>query len=110
MPEKEYWFTLYAEGDDTVEMYFRVTYKGQNVSDFVVQLTIRASADGERQRRIIRRYDCAHGSAHCDIYNRRGEQIRKEPLLVTSLKDASMIAHHDLKVNARLYVEQFRNS
>lgn len=52
------------------------------------------------------RYDTAHGFAHRDLLDRRG-QIVKTPLFNQELNDALTFAENDLKTNWKFYKEHF---
>lgn len=52
------------------------------------------------------RYDTAHGFAHRDLLNKKGE-VRKTPLFNQDYNDALLFAESDLKDNWRLYKDRF---
>lgn len=52
------------------------------------------------------RYDTAHGFAHRDLLDRRGQAV-KTPLFNQDLNDALTFAENDLKTNWTSYKERF---
>ena len=52
------------------------------------------------------RYDTAHGFAHRDLLNHKGDS-RKTPLFNQDLNDALTFAENDLKTNWELYKRRF---
>jgi hypothetical protein len=52
------------------------------------------------------RYDTAHGFAHRDLLDRRG-QVVKTPLFNQELNDALTFAENDLKTNWIFYKKRF---
>ena len=52
------------------------------------------------------RYDTAHGFAHRDLLDRRG-QVDKTPLFNQDMNDALTFAENDLKTNWVFYKERF---
>lgn len=52
------------------------------------------------------RYDTAHGFAHRDLLNMKGE-ARKTPLFKQDYDDALVFAENDLKSNWEYYKERF---
>jgi hypothetical protein len=110
MPEIEYWRDLFIEDGLRIEKFSRVLYVKGKVVDFVFQITINDVNRDKQHRMIVRRYDCAHGFAHCDVYNALGEQIRKETIIAESIDEASRVANLDIDANAYRFVEEFRAS
>jgi hypothetical protein len=108
MPEVEHWRDVLFQHGEKIEKFTYIRYERGKVVDFVHQRTINQEGHSDGERLIIRRYDCAHGFPHCDIYNAKGRQIRKIPLIANSLDEANIIADADLRQNARRYVEEFR--
>lgn len=72
-----------------------------SVVAFMVQLEVRVQGTWQ----TVVRYDCAHGFAHCDRYNRKGEQ-RKEDLEM-SFEDALTFADEDLDERWAGYRDRF---
>ena len=68
MPEKEYF--LFLDIDTRKRHYHK--FEGGKITEFVVQLEIKLQG----KWRVIIRYDCAHGFAHKDCYN-KAERNRK---------------------------------
>jgi hypothetical protein len=64
MPEKEYF--LFLDIDTRKRHYHK--FEGGKITEFVVQLEIKLQG----KWRVIIRYDCAHGFAHKDCYNKAG--------------------------------------
>ena len=52
------------------------------------------------------RYDTAHGLAHRDLLNFRGD-VKKTPLFNQDLNDGLTFAENDLKTNWELYKKRF---
>lgn len=52
------------------------------------------------------RYDTAHGFAHRDLINRKGEVV-KTPLFISDYNDALTFGESDLKANWEIYKERF---
>ena len=52
------------------------------------------------------RYDTAHGFAHRDLINQKGE-VTKTPLFIHDYNDALTFADSDLKANWEIYKERF---
>jgi hypothetical protein len=52
------------------------------------------------------RYDTAHGFAHRDLINKKGEVV-KTPLFISDYNDALTFAESDLKANWEIYKERF---
>lgn len=52
------------------------------------------------------RYDTAHGFAHRDLLDKRGQTV-KTPLFNQDLNDALTFAENDLKTNWTFYKERF---
>ena len=59
----------------------------------------------EGEWRVVARYDCAHGFAHRDAYNLRG-QSKKEPLNLT-FEDALTLADDDIDDYWEIYTQRF---
>jgi len=74
------------------------------VLQFMVQLEV--DIPGEANPKPVIRYDTAHGFAHIDRYNLKGEQ-RKERLMVADFNQALTLAERDIRQNWPLYREQF---
>ena len=53
------------------------------------------------------RYDTAHGFAHRDILNFKGEEISKTPLFNQDYNSALTFAENDLKLNWESYKTNF---
>lgn len=107
MPDKEFWDEIDAIENYVVELYFRIRTDGRAVVEFAIQITIRRQDEEGSKRKIIRRYDCAHGYAHCDVYNQAGEQINKIRLEVVNLNAAFTYAYKDLRLNAETYIREY---
>lgn len=76
------------------------------VKDRVVFFRVQMEALVENKWSPIVRYDNAHGFAHRDLMNRKGEAI-KTPLFNQDLNDALTFAENDLKTNWRYYKQRF---
>jgi hypothetical protein len=59
----------------------------------------------EGQWHPVIRYDCAHGYAHCDRYNRKGEQRKDE--LGMSYAEALTFADEDIDEHWEEYKDRF---
>lgn len=110
MPDKEFWEEIDTIEDYVIELYFRIKTEKRMVVEFAIQIAIRQQTEERGTRKIIRRYDCAHGYAHCDVYNQAGEQIEKVPLDGFDLNTAFTHAYKDLTLNAESYIRQYWNS
>lgn len=53
------------------------------------------------------RYDTAHGFAHRDLLNKKGEVVEKTPLFEQDYNDALTFAESDLKANWPSYKINF---
>jgi hypothetical protein len=51
------------------------------------------------------RYDCAHSYAHCDRFNRRGDQLKED--LALSYEEALTFADDDIDDNWEIYRDRF---
>lgn len=100
MPRKVF---VYPVLRDTFIRREQVIERGR-VLQFVIQLEV--EIPGEPKPRPVIRYDTAHGFAHMDRYNLKGEQ-RKERLGVVDLNQALTLAERDIGQNWPRYREQF---
>ena len=73
------------------------------IRHFCVQLEVRI--DGIWMPVV--RYDTAHGFAHRDILDRKGNNIEKTPLFGMDYNDALTFAESDLKANWAFYKHLF---
>lgn len=99
--QKKFRVPLNAEGTIFLRVEFSIE-RGQ-VLRFVVQLEIELSIGDMRPGR---RYDCAHGFAHRDRLNLRGETIKEK--IDLDYEQALRYAQEDLKKNWTIYCECFR--
>ncbi len=90
----------YRYNQDTRKRERFAKEKGKIV-EFMVQLEVKV---GDRWREVIR-YDCAHGFAHCDRYNLKGEQKKRTHPWV--LEEALTQAEQDLDDHWEVYRERF---
>jgi len=97
VPEKRY---VIPYSLDAQKRHHHTTEEGRVVS-FMVQLEVLVG--GEWKPAV--RYDCAHGYAHRDRYNLKGEQ-RKETLPM-SFEEALTYADEDLDEHWAIYRERF---
>ena len=88
-------YSLYAQ-----KRHQHVTQGGAVVA-FMVQLEVRV----EGRWQPVVRYDCAHGFAHRDRYNRKGEQ-RKDDLEM-DFEQALTFADEDLDEHWAAYRDRF---
>ncbi|HED04653.1 MAG TPA: hypothetical protein ENI60_07830 [Candidatus Fraserbacteria bacterium] len=88
-------YTLPVAAD--TEILVRHMVELGRVIEFMVELVV--------QRKPVIRYDSAHGFAHIDRYNLKGEQ-RKEALNV-DFNTALTIGNQDIKQNWPIYRERF---
>lgn len=93
MPKREYAFSVTTD----TEILVRHTVKRGRVVEFMVELVV--------QGKPVVRYDSAHGFAHIDRYNLKGEQ-RKERLNV-DFNAALTMGEQDIKQNWSTYRERF---
>lgn len=82
--------------------HFHIRVRGKIVF-FRVQLEI----SWKDQWQPVVRYDTAHGLAHRDLMNRKGE-VTKTPLFNQDFNDAPTFAENDLKTNWRYYKRYFQ--
>ncbi|MCD6032184.1 MAG: hypothetical protein K0S78_4366 [Thermomicrobiales bacterium] len=92
--------------DDTALqwLWLRIETEAGRVTGFLAQYetTIRD------QRVPVIRYDTAHGFAHRDVLDRRGEVIAKQPLASDlSSQDALAYGVQDIRANWRRYRRRF---
>lgn len=97
MAEKEY--IIFYSGDAR-KRHRHETLKGKVVK-FIVQLEIKHEGGWKE----VVRYDCAHGYAHRDSYNLRG-QYGKEKLSL-EFEDALCFADDDIDDNWEVYKREF---
>lgn len=92
-------------GEDQSDwMRVRMTSIRGQVTEFTVQYE---TEDVEHRRPVIR-YDTAHGFAHADVMNRRGELVAKTPLPADlSFGEALQSAINDVKQNWREHRRRF---
>ncbi|GAK56156.1 hypothetical protein U27_03118 [Candidatus Vecturithrix granuli] len=87
--------------DDNVrKRHSHQTEKGC-VQYFVVQLEVKV----EDVWKVVIRYDCAHGFAHIDTYDLRGNQRKTE--LDLTFESALSYADWDLNENWEKYTQKF---
>ncbi len=98
---KERQFVIYLDDAATVRQRTRFVTERKSIIEFVVQLEVQHQG---RWKPVLR-YDGAHGFAHRDRYNLRGEQ-RKEALPL-DFRDALTYAIADLRARWPDYVERF---
>lgn len=89
---------------DNRKRHFHETQKGAMIR-FVVQYETKVEG---RWQQVIR-YDGAHGFAHKDIYNRRGEKLFQIPLLL-DFGQSLTLADKDINDNWETYLERFLRS
>jgi hypothetical protein len=99
MPEKD--FIHWIPGGHIVA--WRFTRRGVTERFRVALL---AEIEGKTQ--CITRYDTAHGYAHRDILNRKGEVISKETMRETNFSLAFQTAIADLALNYERYIADYR--
>jgi len=70
VPDKdvEQVYELLMEGRKIGQIRSWLRHNGNIVIDYVIQIEV--EIDGGIY--TVRRYDCAHGQPHCDIYDQRG--------------------------------------
>ena len=78
---------------------------GKTIIDYVIQIEV--TADGRTY--TVRRYDCAHGKPHCDIYDHRGNQ-RKIWFPDTPKKDAWDAAVDEVLLHGSEWDDSFSSS
>jgi len=96
MPEKEYF--LFLDIDTRKRHYHK--FEGGKITEFVVQLEIKLQG----KWRVIIRYDCAHGFAHKDCYNKAGRNRKIN--LYLDYNDALTLADDDINDNWELYKDR----
>lgn len=97
MPEKYYSFPIWT---DTRIRHYHRTEEGR-VKEFTVQLEIEV----EGIWKTVIRYDTAHGFAHVDKFNLKGEQKKERYNL--SYAQVLTKAEREIKQNWLLYRERF---
>jgi hypothetical protein len=97
MPEKEYLLFL----DIDVRKRHAHKIESGKITEFVVQLEIKL----EDKWRVVIRYDCAHGFAHKDCYNRAGHNRKIN--LYPDYDDALTLADDDINDNWEKYKDRF---
>ena len=97
MPEKQY--LLFFDIGVRKRHYHKV--EGGKITKFVVQLEVKF----ESEWRNVIRYDCAHGYAHKDCYNIKGQC--KKINLYLNYEDALILADDDINDNWTIYKERF---
>ncbi len=100
MPTKRF---IYPVLPDTFIRREQVIERGK-VMKFVVQLEV--EPPGETKARPVIRYDTAHGFAHIDRYNLKGER-KKERLTITDFNLALTLAEQDIGRNWPTYRKRF---
>ena len=98
MAEKHYLILLDINAR---KRHYHVTEAGRIIK-FVVQLEVKT---GDVWKEVIR-YDCAHGYAHKDCYNDKG-QFSKINLYI-DYEDALSLADDDINDNWEIYREKFQ--
>ena len=86
MAVKEY---IIPYSEDTRKRHYHQTQSGKVVK-FMVQLEIKHEGSWKE----VVRYDCAHGYAHRDSYNKRGKHTKEE--LHLKFEDALTLADDDI--------------
>ena len=76
------------------------------MKDRVVFFRVQLETLLERVWHAVVRYDTAHGFAHRDLINRKGETV-KTPLFNQDWNDALTFAENDLKANWKYYKQRF---
>jgi len=89
---------LFDEG--VRKRHYHKSVRGK-IIEFAVQLEVFI----ESNWRPIIRYDCAHGFAHIDHYDRRGKRRRR--LLDLNFNEAIILADEDIRENWEKYREDF---
>ncbi len=97
MPEKRY---VIPYSLDAQKRHHHQTQRGRVVA-FMVQLEVLV----EGEWRPVVRYDCAHGYAHRDRYNLRGERQKED--LAMSFEEALTFADEDLDDQWETYRERY---
>jgi hypothetical protein len=91
-------------GDDgDKRLRFRIRTRKGKVVEFVVQLELRSDGGWKP----VVRYDNAHGFAHRDVLDPRGELVEKKVLKLATLAEVLEFAEQDLSDRFEWYVERF---
>lgn len=91
-------------------MRYRVSFDKEHghIVSFVVQSEVAIA----EQWQPVRRYDTAHGFAHCDLYRRDGTVVRHQPMAVSGYDQALTMATEVVRERgielARNFLEQDR--
>jgi hypothetical protein len=101
MPERDFEIALDDEAINWIR--FRFTTVGGKVTRFTAQYE--TMIDGERMP--VMRYDNAHGVAHRDRLNRRGDVVEKTPMDVATLGEALNEAKREIAAYWRVFRADF---
>lgn len=96
--KKKYYLRV-LDVDARLRVEFEVS-RGK-VQRFLVQLEVQTQGEW----RAALRYDCAHGYAHCDRVNIRGEQRKQK--LPLDYAQALAFAQQDIRRNWQSYRERY---
>ncbi|MBI4530642.1 MAG: hypothetical protein HY709_03885 [Candidatus Latescibacteria bacterium] len=97
MPEKRY---LIPYSLDTRKRHHHETQQGK-IAWFMVQLEVLV----EEEWKSVIRYDCAHGYAHCDRFNLRGDSVKDN--LEMSYEEVLTFADEDIDDHWETYRNHF---
>lgn len=99
---------LGADFDLSFRNVFRL--KREKVKDFVIQVEIKQRRSGAPNKIYpIVRYDCAHGSIHCDLMVPKGSKTKRY-LPTQMIKEAISFAIEDLAVNLSDWLKDLNHS
>jgi len=81
--------------------HYHLRFKGQ-----IIEFSVQYETLIDRKWLPVVRYDTAHGFAHRDLINIKGQK-HKTPLFITDKNDALTFAGNDIKDNWQIYKERF---
>lgn len=84
----------------------RIRHVHTHVKGRVVRFVVQLEVDVQGRWQAVRRYDTAHGFAHCDILHADGRE-EKVPLAFRDFNDALTFAEADLRAHWSLYTKRY---
>jgi hypothetical protein len=63
---------LFQKDGAKARVHFWLHHNGKTVIDYVLQVEIKL----DDKTYTVRRYDCAHGHPHCDVYDHQGNHYK----------------------------------
>ena len=84
----------------------RIRHAHAQLQGRVVRFVVQLEVGIQGQWHAVRRYDTAHGFAHCDILHPDG-RVEKLPLAFRDFNDALTFAEADLRAHWSLYTKRY---